>query len=326
MTPNLPPDRDLPPARHDEIRAELIRTVTSRAAKPMARWLVPAAAAAAVIAVTSGAVAFSQHNSGNDRSDKIAPAAPRPFPVIPGLSKQQSLDIAYGCAKSFGVKGKDLPPRTLTELERPPRTKSPHPDPSETWSGSGSDLRLYNIVTDAAGTRALIIGSKLMLFCTVDPSNRFMPYNAGGGGGFGLRDWLPGEFSMDGGGGPGSPDGPGLPVVADASGRVSSKVAKVTATFGDVTVSTKPINGTYMLRRLYPADWQDPNLKLPLGSPELPIDEPVVRAYDTNGKLLGVRDSEVPEPCYVTPDGEILDKWAHKDTDVKDCKVANPWR
>ena len=91
MTPPLPPERDLPPARRRELREALIRTVAGQPVKASARWLVPVAAAAAVVAVTGTAVAVTSLR-GTDPAPRpaatlvtAAPDGPAE-PAVPGVT------------------------------------------------------------------------------------------------------------------------------------------------------------------------------------------------------------------------------------------------
>jgi hypothetical protein len=314
MTPNLPPDRNLPPARHDEIRKELIRTVNGRAARPMARWLVPAAAAVAVIAVTGGAVALSAPDGGKTAPPAASPTASepvvnRPAPIIPGISARRAVEITRGCASSYGLRGDQLPPLSgAVPTKGPADPKSPTPDPYETQLGYGVDLRLYNLVNDANGSQALILGTEMVLSCHVDGST--MPYNAGGGSLQGILEWLPGPVGVDDEGAEAPTQGQfGSEVVG---GRVAPQVRKVTVTFRDTTVTVTPLNGTYLVRKLRPKNWVIPEDRV----------FPVVRGYDADGKLVG-SSPDLLKSCYVTPSGEII---GMETRDKTKCLPAVRWR
>lgn len=88
MTTMLPPTRDLPPGRHQEIRARIERSVTARR-RAMRFATVATAAAAAVAAVV--VVMPSDADTGYF----AAPPA-----MVPGLTQEQVKEIEDGCWKA----------------------------------------------------------------------------------------------------------------------------------------------------------------------------------------------------------------------------------
>jgi hypothetical protein len=187
------------------------------------------------------------------------------------------------------------------------------PDPTNTRIGSGADLRVYNLVTDEGGTRALVLGSELALTCEVggDPS---MPYKAGGGS-IVARDWLPGHIVLDSisvNAASGADGRRGRHLgYEEVAGRVSDKVARVTVTFGDTTVQATLMNGTFIARRLHGTTW------VPTDGTTAPT---AFRAYDAEGRLL----NPPQEPgCYATPSGQVI---SGERADPAKCRRGLPWR
>lgn len=291
MTRTLPPERDLPPARERQIRDELIKTVSGPSTRHRARWLVPATAAATAIAVAGvgyGVTALGGDGTGPAQpvATTMAPApspsaAPRPEPVVPGISPQRALQIAQGCAAAFGP-----------GIEHP------------------ADLRLYNLVTDAAGTSALVLGSNLGLDCAV--GGPVAEYNPGGGRIDNL-DWLPGQLAPSGvraAAGEGANGKYGRRRgVEEISGRVGAGVTNIRVTFRDGTVEVTPLNGTFLARMVHPEDWNIPDR----------LAEPQVRGYDAAG--AEIRPPDPRKECYVTPTGTVIFGEA-----TTGCKPAVRWR
>jgi hypothetical protein len=162
---------------------------------------------------------------------------------------------------------------------------------------------------------ALLYTEKEVLLCSIGAGGK--DYRAG----FGKRavQLLPGHFSVESGSATagGMHLGPayaGAPGYREAAGRIDSKVARVTVTADGNTVDAKIANGTYALRIYYPPSWT-----IPEGVPD-----PVVRAYDAGGTLLGT-SSDLLNACFFDPaTGEVVYGDQRKTRDQ--CQPASPWK
>ena len=132
--------------------------------------------------------------------------------------------------------------------------------------------------------------------------------------------WLPGHFSVEDAGAKAGgdrtrlPGDAGRPGYRTATGRVGGGVAKVTISADDRTIEARIVNGTYAARLYYPPDW------------DIPQNDrgPVIKAYDSGGKLLGT-SARLAESCYFEPDsGTIIQGDLSRGRDR--CQVATPWR
>src|SRR5262245_60007711 len=107
MNTLLPKERELPPYRHAQLRAELVRAISGPAPKDR-RWLVPALSAAGLTVLASVAlVAWQPREDADTPAPGNPPAAStgvatttsspaRPGPVIPGLSESGRDVIEFG--------------------------------------------------------------------------------------------------------------------------------------------------------------------------------------------------------------------------------------
>ncbi|MEU3643355.1 hypothetical protein AB0E59_08255 [Lentzea sp. NPDC034063] len=162
---------------------------------------------------------------------------------------------------------------------------------------------------------ALLYTENEVLLCSLGAEGK--DYRAG----FGKRAvaLLPGHFSVEGGSATagGMHRGPayaGTPGYREAAGRIDSKVARVTVTADGDTVDAKIANGTYALRIYYPSSWA-----IPQGVPD-----PVVRAYDAAGNLLGT-SSDLVNACFFDPaTGEVVYGDERRPRDQ--CLPASPWK
>ncbi|GAA3657159.1 hypothetical protein GCM10022267_49160 [Lentzea roselyniae] len=294
MTSMLPPTRDLPPGRQDEIRVEIEHAVAGRGQRRMR--LAPVLAAATAVGAVAAGVVFLAPSSQPQTANQPAPmttqatsAAPttRPAPVIPGLSEERIAAIEKGCQESAGVQGTP---------------------------------KLYQHVGSGQGAFALIYTSNAVLTCTLDSGG--MPFNSGFSSGFD-PEWLPGHFSADSLGASTGGDVPGnKPIYRGvhgyriAAGRVDSKVARVTLTADGQTVDATIANNTFVARIVHPTTW----------SPPEGTDFGEVRAYDAAGNLLGTNNGS-GNKCFVNPQGVIVSGgWRDPNTDPKTCEPAQPWR
>ncbi|HEV2087115.1 MAG TPA: hypothetical protein VGR21_02270 [Cryptosporangiaceae bacterium] len=203
----------------------------------------------------------------------------------------------------------------------------------------GNGLQLYNMITDAAGTQALLLGRDNVLSCDVGGPVR--PYLAQGGTAATTSlDWLYGPIVVDqSGASPGEgADGKYGPRPAfwEAAGRVSADVARVTLTVAHKTtgatetVEAKVLNGTFQARLVLPT-----GSPLITGSDETGEEQrsvatsvvPTLRAYDADGRLVGqiVQSGKdhVPAGCYATPSGQVI--YGVREGQAA-CKPATSWR
>lgn len=296
MTSMLPPARDLPPGRQEEIRVEIEHAVVRRGPRRMR--LVPVLAAATAVGVVAAGVVYLAPSRQPQTAIQPAPlpttqqsstpTAPttRAEPVLPGLSAERIAAIEKGCHESAGMGGKP---------------------------------KLYQVVGTGPGAFALLYHDRGALTCTLD--NPGFAYNSGGTGGYD-PEWLPGYFSLDaneassGGDVPGGkPIYRGVPGYRTAAGRVDSKVARVTLTTDGRTTEGKIANNTYVVRVEYPSTWSHATWN----------DNGEVRAYDAAGNLLGTTAG--PDKCHVNPQGVIVSGgWQNPNVDPKTCELARPWR
>ena len=255
MNTTLPPSRDLPPGRHAEIRAAVLRAATPDRTR---RWVAPLVTATAALAVI-GAVAWVAPWSGGGEPPAGQPPHPTETtqaptdevsPSIAGLTAEEVTAIEQGCRES-----------TFPDVR----------------------FTLLAILTDDAGRLALLRGTddrgrEYMIDCTLDFSPA-LPYNGSGGG---VGAFAP-PVSIDinersaGGDIPGNKaEYAGTHGTEEYAGRISPEVAKVTVTQGGRTVEATLAGGAYLARIVHPTDWV---------IPETPP-APIVRAYDKDGTPL----------------------------------------
>lgn len=256
MNTTLPPNRDLPPGRHAEIRTAVLTAITE---KPARRWVAPiVTAAAALVAIgviawfapwNSGVTAAVQPSETSAPTNETASATEVP-PSIEGITPADEGAIEEGCARLFQP---------------------------------GVTLTLRQVLTDDAGRLALLHGTdgthEYLVACELD--GPAMPYNPSGGG-------VGGPFTP-----PVTVDSVGASAGGDLSGgksvyagqhgsqvvmgRIAPKVARVTVTIDGDTVEAVLGGDAYLARIVRPTDWV-----IPGNRPTV-----VVRAYDKNGTLLG---------------------------------------
>lgn len=257
MNTTLPPNRDLPPGRHAELRTAVLTAVTE---KPARRWVAPlVTAAAALVAIgviawftpwSSGVTAASppSETASTGPANETASATEAP-PNIEGVSSEEVGAIEEGCARAFQP---------------------------------GVTLTLRQILTDDAGRLALLHGTdgthEYLVDCMLD--GPAMPYNPSGGG---VGPFTPPVTSDSLGANAGGDVSGNKPEYAGehgsqvVMGRVAPEVARVTVTIDGDTVDAVLGGDTYLARIVRPSDWV-----IPENRPAV-----VVRAYDKNGTLLG---------------------------------------
>jgi hypothetical protein len=211
------------------------------------------------------------------------------------------------------------PQPTPSGTGRPPQPSQSLPAaPSESPSGAGHLLR--NLLTDARGTAAFVLGDRSQVLCTARPGGAFT--GSLGAVPTGSAGWLPGTLSIDqaaaGARETGATTGAdGVRVTPDAElvqGRVGRTVTRVTVTgLNGATVTVTPRNGTFLARILHTP-----------GQPVSGPDQLLVRAYDGSGQLLAERDAFGDQAgCYVTPDGHVI--FGDPATDRSRCRPATRW-
>lgn len=260
MNTTLPPNRDLPPGRHAEIRTTVLTEVTG---KPARRWAMPMVTAAAALAVI-GLVAWvapwdsgrtaasppSETTSTNEPPNAIAEATEvPPNNVALGMPADEVRAIEEGCAQTFQP---------------------------------GMTLSLRQVLIDDAGRLALLHGTdgtyEYLVDCVLD--GPAMPYNPSGGGVGPFTPPVTADSLGANAGGDlpgGKPEYAGQHGSQVVMGRMAPAVARVTVTIDGDTVDAVLGGDAYLARIVRPTDWANPE-----NQPVV-----VVRAYDKNGTLLG---------------------------------------
>jgi hypothetical protein len=288
MNELLPTSRDLPPAGHAKIRAELQRVAERNESR--SRRFAPILTGVAALAVLGLIVWLAPWKD----TAVTTPVATQPPPArttatvappIAGMSTTDTDKIAHGCQGIAHVPGTP---------------------------------RVYNMINDEAGKFALVYTETNVLTCTIDFPG--MPYNSGYAG-VQQHDWLPGDMSVDSIGASSGENGSGKypPMKGQlmAAGRITSKVAKVTYTADGTTVTAQLANGTFVARIVRPTTWKITD-RMPMG---------IVRAYDANGTLITAQgDPQFPTAkCYSVPDSKDI-IYADRDPDLTKCAPATRWQ
>jgi hypothetical protein len=152
-------------------------------------------------------------------------------------------------------------------------------------------LRVYNVLRDSLGTVFLLYGPTSNATCEPDYSGLGpMP------GPPMSSSWLPGPVVVDTQAAASALDPKHSSKVAYdiVAGRVGAAVSRVVVSLDGRSATAAPLNGTFLVRLRFPADWKaDVSAK------------PEVRAYDAVGRLLG-DSADVLGKCYATPDGTVI--------------------
>ncbi|MCX2951818.1 hypothetical protein [Lentzea sp. NEAU-D7] len=275
----------LPPTRDlPPGRRTQIRAELERAATGRRRRLLfPVLAGAAAVATVAASVLTLQ------------PAPPPPSPAVHVTSPQVTTTPP---STGFEV------PRETVEAIEAGCMKS---------TGMPGKAKLHQLL-EGETRWALLYTEDEMLPCALGEAGR--DYSAG----FGKRavQLLPGHFSVDivsstAGGDHLGPERAGMPGHRTVAGRIDSAVARVTVTADGRTTDAKIANGTYALRTHYPRSWT-----VPANEPD-----PVVRAYDAAGTLLGT-SSDLLTACFFDPASREI---VYGDPRKRDqCQVASPWK
>jgi len=246
------------------------------------------------------------------------PESPVPTPA-PGSSEPAPQPTPSGSARPH-----QPIPSGSARPHQPTPSGSARPSPSRSAapseSPSGAGLVLRNLLTDARGTVAFVLGDRSQVLCTARPGGAFT--GSLGAVPTGSSGWLPGALSIDqaaaGARETGATTGAdGVRVTPDAElvqGRVGRTVTRVTVTgLNGATVTVTPRNGTFLARILHTA-----------GQPVRGPDRLLVRVYDASGQLLAERDAFADQAgCYITPDGQVI--FGDPATDRGRCRPATRW-
>jgi hypothetical protein len=250
MNTTLPPSRDLPSARHAEIRAAVL---VAAAPRPSRRWVAPLVTAAVALVVIGMVAWFAPWDPGTPAAQPPRPTS-RPTtsaaPSVDGIAAEDVPAVEKGCGQVT------FPRATFT---------------------------LLAVLTDEAGRLALLRGEAkngvpYLIECILDFTPA-MPYNGSGG----TLEGFVSPLSVDLDGASAGGDAPGGKAeyagklgTEVLAGRVSPDVVKVTVTRDAQTREAKLAGGLYIARLVHPADWVIPEQLRP----------PIVRAYDKNGTVL----------------------------------------
>jgi hypothetical protein len=260
----LPTDRDLPPARRAELRADLLDAVAHR--PPSRRW-VPLAAAAALVAVVGGAtVAVSNHDRGAPTTGVAGtrtPATPTPtdrndYTVVPlGLTRftpdAATRAVVAACGPSFNLE----PIRLAVEMRY--------------------------------GRLALLSPGEEAISCSLPKPGTANPLGGTGSAtGYGAASPVPSPVRYEGASGSVLGEGTFL---STTQGKVTAAVKRLTLTYGHQTVDAVMGNGVFVGGAILKYRGSPP---LPRTVPENarssyspnPLPEPTVRGYDAAGTLI----------------------------------------
>ncbi|SHM87928.1 hypothetical protein [Cryptosporangium aurantiacum] len=302
MTLQLPPERDLPPHRARDIEAALVDQIVNGPRTARRRWLVPAAAAAAVV-VTLGTVVGVLRSTDRDEVTPVASDPPSasvtpsaqasPTPSVEQPTGQME-SIVPGCVDSYAYGG---PPEDRA------RTKG---------------ARLYNLLGTPSDGVALIYADSMYIYCRI--GGDVMAYNAGGGG-VGSLHWLPGAYRVD--------YHEQSTMIADGiatttvlvGGRATDEVARVTVQVADDVSEAQLQNGTFLATAETSAAAEETSAPgEEAGVPRTKPTKVTVRAYDADGRQLTTSSAK----CMKTPDGELIDNDDFKGG-LTDCIPAVAW-
>lgn len=222
MRTSLPAPGELPMHRHQQIRAELVRTVERDSRRGRSRWLLAAVLATAATAAVALVVSVITWPVGGHDRTAGGPAGT----ALDALSAEEREEIERGCAADARKRADDTHPGLLV-----------------------TDPKLVNLVDDELGTYALLLQKDPDVFvgCTV--------HEPGSPAYEGLGKYSTSYWRL------GSPDGPMTldfttispaqgkdKVEVSIDGRVSDAIADVTYTTAGGTWRASVDNHTFVLR------------------------------------------------------------------------------
>jgi hypothetical protein len=277
----LPPERDVPPGSLAITEAHLVQLVGSRR-EP--RWLVPVAAAAAVLAIVAVAVGIQRLSPAHDTT---APAAP-PVAWDPGSTKNPRLP-GVTAVQARAIVTRCVAHRTW----KVPAAKNP---------------RIYNLVGTPVKGTALVISDNDLTVC------QFIGSQFGGESAvFPVRNdaaklnWLTAPYSVDY---YSRYVPPGRPQYWEIAGRVMPEVRSVKVAVLGRVYTAQAVNGTFLLHQDAPAgsklgtsQFDRPESVWLFDKGGKQITAPAVSAitFPTNGLL-----STIMGMCIKRPDGTLV--------------------
>ncbi|SEQ56253.1 hypothetical protein [Lentzea albida] len=240
------------------------------------------------------------------------------FPVLAGVAAVAAVVVSVVTLRPVA-----LPPEPAVPVTSPPPTTSGPDVPRATAeaiekgcmhaSGQIGKAELRQLF-DEQTRWALLHDEQGVLLCALGEGAR--PYTSD----YARRAvrLLPGHLSVDvttatSGGDHRGTWFEGKPGHRTVAGRIDPAVARVSVTADGVTADAKIVNGTYAVRLYHPPSWT-----VPEGAPE-----PLVRAYDASGEVLGTSQDERTACFYDPKTLEIV----YGDPLLRDqCRPASPWR
>jgi hypothetical protein len=280
-----------PPLRSDEMLA------VGRRARQRRFRLAATGAAAAVVAIVAAATLLARPGDPPEPAP-VAPAATSPVrpvagqPVVPGVSPEEAARIARGCGEEWQ---KHL---RMMSAARPSGSLSngrPAPPPAPEPRFRADQVRLYNLVRDAAGTVGVLYAPGWSLTCFVDgPEIPYGPdpFNANGTSGRRLPGKLPVPVMIEGwselAGVQPAGGRPGVHGHYLVNGLVDrGVVAKVTVAYGPYRATVPAVNGTFLVRFV-----RGIGAPIPRGDRGI-----TVRAYDAHGRPIGAMQNDAEKLC-----------------------------
>ncbi|EXG79319.1 hypothetical protein [Cryptosporangium arvum] len=313
ITLQPPPERDLPPGRHDTMRTEILRGIASERHRPsrgprafdVRRHFLPILAAAgvlAVICVSVGVIAVTRPDEKPEPAASLPPtsAPPRVVTPVPGFTDAQRSALRDSCVAATKTEKRDLPGRGDLPLARDHVRLD--------------DMRLLNATSRRHSTVALLGNGSELVACSWGSKNYrpSMPPT----GGFDYANftehaqWMPGVVARD----HASSLDSGKEQYLQLMGRVNSEATKIQVvanpdTDKEASVTVDVVNRTYAVT----LDYETYNEAAP---------HVRIRAIDANGKVVGEPGRDSDPRCYVDPNGTVVYGYGLKPP----CAPAIPWR
>ncbi|MFT7841454.1 hypothetical protein Q5530_35415 [Saccharothrix sp. BKS2] len=314
MNTTLPPERDVPPHRHAEIRAGLERAVAHRRARyaPLLTAGIAAAAVAVLVVVLAPGQRPTDDAGAATSPVTINPATTNPVTTNPVTTNPATTAPATttGPTTKPPSASPGLTPARVDEIEQGCAAAAPHREPAV--------LHQYH-VDPVGGDLAVLYTEHGVVECTVDgPTAAYHPSSTA----VRDREWLPGPFAADAvvvssGGDLGKARHGGTRGRIVAVGRVSAPVARVVHERLGRSAEASIANRTFVARLDHPSDLPAPGD----GEPG------TLTAYDAGGGVLArITGADLTDPtrCWVRPDGLVVA--GRSDADPAGCLPATPWR